>query len=158
MSLRRASALLLVLAATAVAAGCGGGDDKQTATVATGSTTAPAVTTTPRGEPAPKGSAEEAAERLRKGGYTVRNLDVNPPAIAARKVGNNVLFYEYTTPDQAKRGAQTIRDAINTIPGRGVLVTEGRRVYFVGYTHKITAKEKAAFADLVDIAEGRTSP
>src|SRR5690349_16345482 len=95
----RLPALLLVLAAaTAAAAGCGGGDDnsKDAATATTGIGTTPAAATTPSGQPAPKGSAEEAAQRLRKGGYTVTKMDVNPPAIAARRVGDNVLVYEYT--------------------------------------------------------------
>jgi hypothetical protein len=159
---RRATGLLLVLAAiTAAAAGCGGGDDEKggAATATTGIATTPAASTTPSGQPAPKGSAEEAAQRLRKAGYTVTKMDVNPPAIAARKVGDNVLFYEYTTPAEAKRNEQSLRDTVDkATPGRGLLRTEGRRVYFVGYTHKLTAKEKAAFADLVDVAEGRTSP
>jgi hypothetical protein len=157
----RIPALALVLAvATAAAAGCGGGDDdtKGAATATTGSATTPAATTTPSGRPAREGSAEEAAQRLRKGGYTVTKLDVNPPAIAARKVGDNVLLYEYTTPADAQKGAQTIRAAVSATPGQGATRTEGRRAYFVGYRHKITAKEKAAFADLVDVAEGRTSP
>jgi hypothetical protein len=157
----RLPALALVLAATtAAAAGCGGGDDnsKAAATATTGIATTPPAATTPSGQPAPKGSAEEAAQRLRKGGYTVTKMDVNPPAIAARRVGNNVLFYEYTTPAEAQKGARTISAAVSATPGQGVTRTEGRRVYFVGYRHKITAKERAAFADLVDVAEGRTSP
>lgn len=159
MAPRRIPALLLVLAATAAAAGCGGGDKNDNATTATiGIATTPQATTTPSGRPAPRGSAEEAAQRLRKGGYTVTKMDVNPPAIAARKVGDNVLFYEYTTPAEAKKGAATIRSAVSATPGQGVTRTEGRLVYFVGYRHKITAKERAAFADLVDVAEGRTSP
>jgi hypothetical protein len=161
MPRRRVPALLLVLAATAAAAGCGGGGDntdKPASTVTTGIVTTPAPRTTPSGQPAPDGSAEQAAQRLRKAGYTVTKMDVNPPAIAARKVGNNVLLYEYTTPAEAKKGAQTIRKAVTATPGRGLAETEGRRVYFVGYTHKLTAKEKAAFADLVDVAEARTSP
>jgi hypothetical protein len=151
---------LMLAAATAAAAGCGGGDDntKASATATTGITTTPAVTTTPSGRPAPKGSAEEAAQRLRKAGYTVTSMDVNLPAIAARRVGNNVLFYEYTTPAEAQKGAQSLRAAVSVTPGQAVARTEGRIVYAVGYRHKITAKEKAAFADLVDIAEGRTSP
>jgi hypothetical protein len=157
----RILALALVLATTtAAAAGCGGGDDntKAAATATTGIATTPAAATTPSGQPAPKGSAEEAAQRLRKGGYTVTKMDVNPPALAARKVGDNVLFYEYTTPAEAQKGAHTIRAAVSATPGQGVTRTEGRIVYFVGYRHKITAKEKAAFADLVDVAQGRTSP
>jgi hypothetical protein len=163
MAPRRIPTLLLVLAAwaAALAAGCGGGggDKNDNATTATtGIATTPQAATTPSGRPAPQGSAEEAAQRLRKGGYTVTKMDVNPPAIAARKVGDNVLFYEYTTPVEAKKGAETIRSAVTVTPGQGVTRTEGRLVFFVGYRHKITAKEKAAFADLVDVAEGRTSP
>jgi hypothetical protein len=114
-----------------------------------------AATTAPA---APAGSAEEAARRLRTGGYTVSNMDVNPPAIAARKVGDHTLLYEYTTPAEAKKGAKIIRTAVSPQPGRGIVATEGRRVYFLGFTHTITASERAAFSDLVDVGEGRTAP
>jgi hypothetical protein len=153
---RRTHALLLVLAATTAAAGCGGGNDKPGKTTAT---TAKAPTTTSASaKPAPAGSAEEAARRLRAGGYTVSKMDVNPPAIAARKVGDHTLLYEYTTPAEAKKGAKTIKDAVGPKSDRGIVQTIGRRVYFLGFTHAITDSERAAFGDLVDVAEGRPSP
>jgi hypothetical protein len=156
---RRTQALAIVLAAGLVAAGCGGGDDKGgKAAATTAKTTTAATTTQPGAEAAPAGSAEEAAQRLRAGGYTVSKLDVNPPAIAARKVGDHVLLYEYTTPDEAKKGEKLIKDAVTPQRNRGIVETEGRLVYFLGYPHPITASERAAFADLVDVGEGRPSP
>ena len=153
---RSTPALLLVLAAGLVAAGCGGdGGGKAASTTAR---TTPAATTTTAAEPAVAGSAEEAARRLRAAGYTVSKMDVNPPAIAARKVGDHALLYEYTTPAEAQKGAKVIADAVKPQGGRGIVTTETRRVYFLGFTHKITAQERAAFADLVDVAEGRTAP
>jgi hypothetical protein len=147
---------VLVLAAT-LAAGCGGSDGSGRAAPTTATTTT-ARTTTAQAAPAPAGSAEEAARRLRSAGYTVSKMDVNPPAIAARKVGDHTLLYEYTTPAEAKKGAKVIRQAVSQQPGRGVIDTEGRLVYFLGFTHTITASERAAFSDLVDVGEGRTSP
>lgn len=150
--------IVLVLAAALGAAGCGGGDGggTTTATATTARTTAQAATQpTSR---AVAGSAEEAAQRLRAGGYSVSQLDVNPPALAARKVGNQVLLYEYQDAAAAKKGAAVIKDAIKDRPDRGVVDAEGRRVYFLGETHPVTARERAAFSDLVDVGEGRTSP
>jgi hypothetical protein len=149
--------IVLVLVAGVAAAGCGGGDGKAKNTATTSSTTV--QTTVPAAtEPAvaaKPGSIEEAEQRLRSGGYTVSRLEVNPPAKKARKVGNNVLLYEYADAAAAKKGAGVIRDAVSDRPKRGALDTEGRRVYFLGQPQTITAQQRAAFKDLVDVAEGR---
>ena|SRR6476646_8104558 len=151
-----AAPIALVLTAALAAGGCGGGSksDAKSATATTPAATTPRTSTQPAG-PVKAGSAAEATRRLRLGGYSVSEIDVNPPATAARKVGDHVLFYEYKTPAAAKDGAAVIKDAIKAHPERGVLDVEGRRVYFVGQTHAVTAKERAAFADLVDVGEGR---
>ncbi len=149
--------IVLVLAAALGAAGCGGDDaTSETATATTARTTAKTSTQPVRAAVA--GSAEEAAQRLRAGGYSVSGLDVNPPAISARKVGDHVLLYEYQDADGAKQGAGVIKDAVKDRPDRGIVESEGRRVYFLGEQRAITAPERAAFADLIDVAEGRTSP
>jgi hypothetical protein len=127
---RPTQALLLVLAAmlaAAAAAGCGGSDNKSAKAVATPAKTTTTTATATTAPTAAAGSAEEAARRLRTGGYTVSNMDVNPPAIAARKVGDHTLLYEYTTPAEAKKGAKIIRTAVSPQPGRGIVATEGRR-------------------------------
>jgi hypothetical protein len=156
---RRTGPIALVLVAALGAAGCGGDDKKSDAaqTTPTAPSDAPAlgVQQTAPAEPAKAGSAEEAARRLRSSGYTVSQLDVNPPARAARKVGDHVLLYEYADGDAAKAGASVITGAIKDRPERGVVDTEGRRVYFLGEARAVTAREKAAFADLVDVGEGR---
>lgn len=149
--------VVLVLVAGVAAAGCGGGGGNDSAT--TTSTTTTAQTTVPTAtQPAvaaEPGSIEEAEQRLKSGGYTVSKLDVNPPAKAARKVGNNVLMYEYPDAAAAKKGAGVITDAVSDRPKRGAVDTEGRRVYFLGQPQAITEKQRASFKDLVDVAEGR---
>jgi hypothetical protein len=148
---------VLVLVAGIAVAGCGGGDGggngdattlSKTVRTITPTATQPTVAATP-------GSIEEAEQRLKAGGYTVSRLDVNPPALAARKVGNNVLMYEYADAAAAKKGAGVIKDAVSDRPKRGVLDTEGRRVYFLGQPQTITEQQRASFKDLVDVAEGR---
>jgi hypothetical protein len=151
--------LALVLAAAVAAGGCGGGDNASKTTAAP----TPTVTTlTTPAEPAPASSRslvlDNAVSRLRRGGYNISQLDVNPPAIAARKVGDHVLLYAYNTPAAAKAGANVIKAAISEHPRRGVLDTEGSLVYFFGDAQDLTAAERASFADLVDVGEGRTSP
>jgi hypothetical protein len=151
--------IVLVLAAALGAAGCGG-DAKSNSGAATTArtTTAPTATQPAAAATAAAGSVEEAAQRLRQGGYSVSKLAVNPPALAARKVGDHVLLYEYQDAGAAKKGAKVIADAVAGQPGQGLADIEARRVYFLGYTHKITTQERAAFADLVDVGEGRSSP
>jgi hypothetical protein len=150
--------IVLVLLAALGAAGCGDSGAKSAATTstATAATTTPALV--PPARPAAPGSAEEAARRLQEAGYTVSKLAVNPPARAARRVGDQVLLYEYATPAAAKAGARVITTAIKDRPERGVVDTERRRVYFLGEQRAITPKERASFADLVDVGEGRSSP
>lgn len=152
--------VVLVLVAGAAAAGCGGGggdgNDSATTTTSTTPTAQTTVPTTTQPAVAAKpGSIEEAEQRLKSGGYTVSKLDVNRPATAARKVGNNVLMYEYLDAAAAKKGAGVITDAVSDRPKRGVVDTEGRRVYFLGQPQAITEKQRASFKDLVDVAEGR---
>jgi ABC-type glycerol-3-phosphate transport system substrate-binding protein len=152
--------IALVLAAGVLAAGCGGADKKSTATAAPTPTVTTLTTQEPAPAPAPSRSQvlDDAVSRLRKGGYKVTQLDVNPPAIAARKVGDHVLLYAYKTPTDAKAGAGVIKAAISEHPKRGLLDTEGSLVYFFGDARDVTAAERASFADLVDVGEGRTSP
>ena len=156
---RLTAPIALVLAAAVVAGGCGGADKKSKTTAAP----TPTVTTlTPPAAPAPAKSRsivlDNAVSLLRKGGYDVTQLDVNPPALAARKVGDHVLLYAYNTPAAATAGAKVIKAAISEHPKRGVLDTEGSLVYFFGDAHDLTPAERASFADLVDVGEGRTSP
>jgi hypothetical protein len=106
-------------------------------------------------KPAVAGSIAEAEQRLKSHGYSVAALAVNPPAKAARKVGGHVLMYEYASPAAAQQGAKLIRSAVRQNPKRGLADAEGRRVYFLGEPRDITVQERAAFADLVDVAEGR---
>lgn len=151
--------IALVLTAAVVAGGCGGADKQSKTTAAP----TPTVTTlTPPAAPVPSRSRslvlDNAVSLLRKGGFGVTQLDVNPPAIAARKVGDHVLLYAYNTPAAAKAGAGVIKAAISEHPKRGVLDTEGSLVYFFGAAQDLTAAERASFADLVDVGEGRTSP
>jgi hypothetical protein len=158
---RWTGSIVLVLAAAAVgAAGCGGSSKTDSGAATTAKTTAAQTATQPAApaKPAAAGSVDEAAQRLRQGGYTVSKLAVNPPAVAARKVGDHVLLYEYRDAGAAKKGANVIAAAVAGQPGRGLADIEARRVYFLGYTHKITTQERAAFADLVDVGEGRSSP
>ncbi|HTN24527.1 MAG TPA: hypothetical protein VL120_11105 [Solirubrobacteraceae bacterium] len=151
--------IALVLAAAVVAGGCGGSDNKSKTTAAP----TPTVTTlTTPAAPAPGPSRslvlDNAVSLLRKGGYTVTQIDVNPPAIAARKIGDHVLIYAYNTPAAASAGAKALKAAIGEHPNRGVFDTEGSLVYFFGDAHDLTPAQRASFADLVDIGEGRTSP
>jgi hypothetical protein len=149
--------VVLVLVTGIAAAGCGGGKSggKQGGTpTSTGVQTVTPVTTQPAAA-ARAGSIEEAEQRLKSRGYTVSALAVNPPAKAARKVGGHVLMYEYASPAAAKQGAKVIRDAVKANPKRGIADAEGRRVYFIGEPRDVTVAERAAFADLVDVAEGR---
>jgi hypothetical protein len=151
--------LVLVLAGAVAAAGCGGGDGtSDTATAAPTVTTLQATTTQPAPAPRRPDALDRTAQRLRSGGYAVSRLEVNPPAIAARKVGEHVLLYAYKSAAAAQAGAGVIRSAISEHPKRGALDTEGARVYFFGDQQDLTAKERASFADLVDVGEGRTSP
>ncbi len=147
--------IALVLAAGLATGGCGGGDDSPSTTTAPLAPTITSLATTTPAAPAKPGSAEEAARRLRAGGYTVRQLDVNPPPTAARKVGDHVLLYEYKTPAAARAGALTLKAAIKENPDRGLTDVADRLVYFLGEAHAITAAERASFADLVDVGEGR---
>jgi hypothetical protein len=150
----------LVLAAALAAGGCGGDDKSNTPAAST-----PTVTTlqTPT-LPAPAAVAakpdvlDPIAKRLRDGGYKVAGLDVSAPAVAARRVGDHVLLYAYKTSAAAEDGAAVIKRAIRQNPKRGVLDTEGTRVYFFGDRKDVTAAERASFADLVDVGEGRISP
>lgn len=148
---------VLVLLAGVAAAGCGGGGDGRdgATTSSTTSVQTSAPTSTQPAVAAKPGSIEEAEQRLKSGGYTVSRLEVNPPAKAARKVGNNVLMYEYADAAAAKKGAGVITDAVSDRPTRGVVDTEGRRVYFLGQPQTITAQQRASFKDLVDVAEDR---
>jgi hypothetical protein len=151
--------LALVLAAALAAGGCGGGDDKSTTTAApTPTVTTLTTPTEPVIAPSRSRVLNDAVSRLRKGGYKVARLDVNPPAIAARRVGDHVLLYAYKTPAAAKAGAGVIKAAISEHPNRGALDTEGSLVYFFGNAQDLTPAERASFADLVDVGEGRTSP
>ncbi|MEA2129066.1 MAG: hypothetical protein QOJ85_1957 [Solirubrobacteraceae bacterium] len=144
--------VVLVLLTGVAAAGCGGGSDtKDDNPTSTGVQT---VTPTPA-KPAVAGSIAEAEQRLKSHGYTVAALAVNPPAKAARTVGGHVLMYEYASPAAAQKGAKLIRSAVSQNPKRGLADAEGRRVYFLGEPRDITVQERAAFADLVDVAEGR---
>lgn len=150
---------MLVAGAIAVT-GCGG-DDKSDSPAATTPTVTTLQTPTQPAQaarPAKPDVLDDTAQRLRRGGYDVAALDVNPPAIAARRVGDNVLLYAYRTPAAAEDGAAVIKNAIKANPNRGVIDTEGRRVYFIGEKQDLTAAKRAAFADLVDVGEGRTSP
>jgi hypothetical protein len=151
--------IALVLAAALVAGGCGGGD-KKSKTTAAATPTVTTLTTPAAPAEAPSRSLllDNAVSLLRKGGYNVTQIDVNPPAIAARKVGDHVLLYAYNTPAAATAGGKVIKAAISENPKRGVLDTEGSLVYFYGDAHDLTAAERASFADLVDVGEGRTSP
>jgi hypothetical protein len=140
------------------AAGCGGGDSKSDTTAAPTVTTLRTTTVPPAAAPAKSDSLDKTAQRLRSGGYEVSRLDVNPPAIAARKVGDHVLLYAYRSAAAAQAGAGVIKAAISAHPKRGMLDTEGARVYFFGDKQNLTDAERASFADLVDVGEGRTSP
>ena len=157
--MRRLTGPIALVLAAVVAAGCGGGDKKNKTTAAP----TPTVTTlTTPAAPADKPSRslvlDDAVSLLRKGGYTVSPLDVNPPAIAARKIGDHVLIYAYNTPTAAAAGAKALKAAIAEHPKRGVFDTEGSLVYFFGDAHDLTPAERASFSDLVDVGEGRTSP
>jgi hypothetical protein len=147
-----------VLIAGAAAAGCGGGNGgaKTTATATATAAAKPATTTaTVPAPPTTPGSIQEAEQRLRQAGYTVTGLDVNPPALAARKVGDQVLMYEYASTAAAIKGRDEIRRAVAQRPNRGVAVSAKRRVYFLGQPHAITPAERKSFQTLVGIAEGR---
>jgi hypothetical protein len=158
--------IVLVLVAAAAATGCGGGGGKDNAATtaapsktvaATAAPAATATATTPAepATPAKAGSVAEAAQRLQKGGYTVTKRDVNPPAVAERGVGNNVLVIEYADSAAAKTGAGVLKGAVSDRPKRAIVDTEDRLVYFLGQPTPITAKERAAFKALVDVGEGR---
>ena len=150
---------MLVLLAALAAGGCG--DDNETPAASTPTVTTlqtPTQTTTQAAKPAKPDALDDVALRLTRGGYTVAALDVSPPAVAARRVGSNILLYTYNTTDAAKAGADVITKAIRKNPKRGLLDVEERRVWFIGATHDITAAERAAFSDLVDVGEGRKSP
>jgi hypothetical protein len=155
---RVAGPIVLVLVGAVAAAGCGGGDSKGETTAAPTVTTLKTTTAPPAAAPARSDSLDRTAQRLRSGGYTVSRLDVNPPAIAARKVGDHVLLYAYRSAAAAQAGAGVIKAAISEHPKRGMLDTEGARVYFFGDNQDLTDAERASFADLVDVGEGRTSP
>jgi hypothetical protein len=150
--------IVLVLAGAMAAAGCGGGDGGATTTAAPTVTTLQATTTQPAAAPAKPDALDGTAQRLRTGGYTVTRVDVNPPALAGRRVGAHVLLYAYKSAAAAQAGAGVIKAAISEHPKRGALDTEGARVYFFGDKQDLTDKERASFADLVDVGEGRTSP
>jgi|GEM_PF-3628715 len=157
---------LLVLVAALGAAGCGGGDKGKSggATTATapalGTSTAPGATTTAPAtaestSPAEPGGVEEAARRLRKAGYIVSQLDVNPPATGARKVGDHVLMYEYKDIAGAREAAGLLRSAIADRRNRGEIARVGLRLYFLGQPRTITDAETVDFRKLVNTAEAR---
>jgi hypothetical protein len=150
VGIQRALGGLLVVSLTACVVGCGGGSgSSSTESAKAATTTLPSPAISAANEPL---SSQEA--RLGSAGYTTEPEEATGTVAAISVERPGVEIDDYADPSRAAAIGRQLKKVFDNHPGRGMLAVHGTRVYWIGEEHRLTAKEKAAFARVVAVAEG----